>query len=356
MQPLRDHAIGMLLHHDAAGVQRNADIWVAREHAVWRVVRIREVEAALNRQRSICLVHKRVVWLAIRGAAKVAEELGVLLVGGRTLHPKRLLLVNRLVLAILVHIDGEVDVGRELLSSFFHRVHLRELGGIILQGEDNLGAPGHVGNLGDCVRAGAVRGPQVALVTLRRVASLRVDLDFVRDDESGVEADAELADDLARVRVAPLQEVQRPALCDGAEMGDELVVRHAHPCVLDRESALRLVDAQLDLQWQALIAHMVQLRCALHEAQLLASIGGVGDELADEDLLVGVERLRYDVQQFLRLSLELVRLGGARGAESPLRGHERDGEGASLQAALRTCRGRLMRPADQPGQPARAGS
>jgi hypothetical protein len=40
------------------------------------------------------------------------------------------------------------------------------------------------------------------------------------------------------------------------------------------------------------------------EAQLVAGIAGVGDQLAQEDFLVGVQRMRDQVQDLLDLGLE----------------------------------------------------
>ena len=47
--------------------------------------------------------------------------------------------------------------------------------------------------------------------------------------------------------------------------------------------------------------------------RLFQSVGGIWDQLSNEDLLVGVERLGHNVQQFPRLGLELVLLGSRSG-------------------------------------------
>jgi hypothetical protein len=43
------------------------------------------------------------------------------------------------------------------------------------------------------------------------------------------------------------------------------------------------------------------------EAQLVAGVRGIGDQLAQEDLLVAVERVHHQVQQLLHLGLEAQR-------------------------------------------------
>ena len=44
-------------------------------------------------------------------------------------------------------------------------------------------------------------------------------------------------------------------------------------------------------------------------AQLVERIGGVGDQLAQEDIAVGIDRMHHEMQELGDLRLELVRLG-----------------------------------------------
>mmetsp|Transcript_17878 Transcript_17878/g.47359 ORF Transcript_17878/g.47359 Transcript_17878/m.47359 type:complete len:491 (+) Transcript_17878:1006-2478(+) len=349
MQPLRDHSVSILLHHDSPGVQGDADLRVPGEHPAGCIVGVREVEATLDRERGIGLIHQAVVRLSVGGAAEEPEELGVLLLGGRCLHPECLLLVHRLVLAVLLDENREVDEGGKLLGGLLDGGELGKLRGVVLQGEDDPGASRDIIKLGDGVRARAVRRPQVALAALLRVARLREDFDLVGDHEGRVEADTELADDLAGVRVATVNIVQRAALGDGAEMRDELFARHAHSGILDGKLPLVLRDAELDLQGDVLIVDVLELRRALQEAELLASVGGIRDQLPDEHLLVGVQRLRHDVQQLLGLGLELVLLRCGRAEPPPLR---------RQRARPRRCRavsrrGRRRQPAEAGQRPRR---
>ena len=46
------------------------------------------------------------------------------------------------------------------------------------------------------------------------------------------------------------------------------------------------------------------------ELDLVDGVGGVADQLAEEDLLVGVERVGDEVEELLQLGLELQLLGG----------------------------------------------
>ena len=47
--------------------------------------------------------------------------------------------------------------------------------------------------------------------------------------------------------------------------------------------------------------------------QLLAGVGGVGDEFADEDVAVGIDRMHHQVQQPRNVGLETLGLGGGVG-------------------------------------------
>ena len=48
-------------------------------------------------------------------------------------------------------------------------------------------------------------------------------------------------------------------------------------------------------------------------AQLLERVGGVGNQFADEDFLLGVERMNDDIEELLDLGLELEFLRSGRG-------------------------------------------
>ena len=166
--------------------------------------------------------------------------------------------------------------------------------------------------------AAAVGLPAHALVRLLAGAAGQ-HRHLVGDDERGIEAHAELAD---QVRVLLLvagelrEELARAGLGDRAEVGDRLLAAHADAVVGDGERARLAVVVDADLQvGVALEERRVGERL---EAQLVAGVGGVGDELAQEDLAVRVQRVDHQVQELLHLGLEaaglaLAALGGAFG-------------------------------------------
>ncbi len=133
----------------------------------------------------------------------------------------------------------------------------------------------------------------------------------VRNDEGGIEAHAELPDQvgvLGLVAGQALEELAGARLGDGADVGDDLVAGHADAVVDYGEGTGRLVEGDADLELaiafeQGGIGHRL-------EAQLVARVGGVGDQLAQENLLVAVQGVDHQVQQLLDLGLEAQGFSG----------------------------------------------
>ncbi len=115
------------------------------------------------------------------------------------------------------------------------------------------------------------------------------DLDFVGDDEGGVEADAELADQagvLFFVTGQLLQELGGSRPGDRAEILDQFVAGHADTVVADRHGTGFGVIFDPDAKLRRVLE---QRRVAERfEAQFVGSIGGIGDQLPQENLLVAV--------------------------------------------------------------------
>jgi len=91
-------------------------------------------------------------------------------------------------------------------------------------------------------------------------------------------------------------------LGDGTEMGNRLIAREADAVVGNGDGACGLVEGDADLQ----IA-VVAIQGAVverFEAQLVAGVGGVGHQLAQENLLVAVQGVDHQLQQLFYFSLE----------------------------------------------------
>ena len=169
---------------------------------------------------------------------------------------------------------------------------------------DDVAAGGVLLTGGDGVPVGPVGLPHEGLVA---AVGLGDDGDRVGHHEGGVEAHAELADD---VDVLPLVllvhlllELEGAAVGDGAQVVLQLLLGHAHAVVGDGEGALLLVGDDGDFQLTAVHRHLVVGEGLI--GQLVLRVAGVGDKLPEENLLVGVDGVDHQVQQAFGLRLKL---------------------------------------------------
>ena len=209
-----------------------------------------------------------------------------------------------------VHDDRPADIVG-ILADEHHELPVFEIGGVLLAGlvffdvHDDVRADGVLLGLGDGVAVRAGADPLVG-----RVAAVGAsdDRDLVGDHERGIEANAELTDNvdggvLLRVLAEAVLELQRAAARDDAEVAVELLLRHADAVIRHRDRARVLIRGDADLEIAARHAH-VFIRERL-VAELVDRVRGVRDDLAQEDLLVRVDRVDHHVEQFFRLGLEL---------------------------------------------------
>ena len=129
--------------------------------------------------------------------------------------------------------------------------------------------------------------------------------DLLGHDERGIEAHAELADE---VRVAGTvasqlaEELARAGAGDGAQVLHGLVTVHADAVVTHADGARLAVGLDPDAQIAVATIELVVVQGL--EAQLVAGVGGVGDQLAQEDVTVAVEGVDHQIKQLLDLGLE----------------------------------------------------
>ena len=117
--------------------------------------------------------------------------------------------------------------------------------------------------------------------------------------EGGIEAHAELADDVGLVPLVLLGqlllELERAAAGDGAQVGLQLLLGHADAVVGDGEGTLLLVRDQRNFEVSPVQTHLIVGEGLV--GQLVHRVAGVGDELPEENLLVGVDGVDHQVQQ-----------------------------------------------------------
>jgi hypothetical protein len=128
---------------------------------------------------------------------------------------------------------------------------------------------------------------------------------LVGDDIRRIETDAELAD---QMRVLGLVAGQRRKELAGSRFGDcsevlyRFFARQADAVVGDAERPRRLVEGDADLQI-AVVTVKAGIVQGL-EAQPVAGVGSVGDQLAQKDLLVAVQRMNHQIQQLFDFCLK----------------------------------------------------
>ena len=149
------------------------------------------------------------------------------------------------------------------------------------------------GDLLDVEACLAVAGPLIGLLF---AGLARDDLNLVGDHEDGVKADAELADEvgvLAGIAGELGEEILGAGAGDGAEVRDEVFLVHADAGVGDGEGLVGFVKFEVDARRVDAIADesFVLIVGEGEVAQLVERIGGVGDEFAEEDFRVRVERM-----------------------------------------------------------------
>ncbi len=166
----------------------------------------------------------------------------------------------------------------------------------------------------DGERALAVRRPAPGFV---RSGAAGVDGDFVGHHEGRIEADAELPDErggfLARVFGRELVEEGLGAGAgDGAKPVRQVFAGHANAVVRKGQRLGVGIDRDLDRERRAVLDQL-----GLGDrfvAQLLAGVGRVRDEFADENLSVGIDRMDHQLQQARNVGLEALGRGfGGRG-------------------------------------------
>ena len=157
-------------------------------------------------------------------------------------------------------------------------------------------------------RALAVGRPQPGFVAAGAAGD---NVDPVGDHEGRVEADAELPDQggafAALRRFDLLHEGPGAGARDGAERLDHLVAAHADAVVLDRQLPLVGIDRDGDAQLRV-VAEQGRIGDRL-VAQPLAGIGRVRNQLAEEDVFVGIDRVHHHVQQLGDIGLERAAFG-----------------------------------------------
>ena len=203
-----------------------------------------------------------------------------------------------------LHLDGIAHIVAVFLHDGHDAVLIQEVVvvvglGVGLDVQDDLGAGGILLSRGHLV---AVHTGGFPLPGLVRAVGLGDDGDLVGHHEGGVEADAELADDVDVLVLVVLLKVQGAGVGDGAQVLFQLRFGHADAVILHGEDAVFLVAGDQDAEIALVHAHGGVGQALI--IQLVDGVRGVGDQLPQENFLVGVDGVDHHIHQLFALCLK----------------------------------------------------
>ena len=205
-----------------------------------------------------------------------------------------------------IHHNGVADVVRVLVDQLTQAVLAQILAVLVLlrvrlEGHNDVRTGGLPLAGCDGIAVRALRLPHPGLLGAKLSGD---DPHLLGHHKGGVEAHAELADDIdILLLLHGLLEVEGAAVSDGAQILLHLLPAHADTVVRDGEGPGVLIRVQTDLEIAPVQAHGIVRQGLI--GQLVDGVGGVGDQLPEEDLPVGVNRIDHQVQQTLGLSFKL---------------------------------------------------
>ena len=191
---------------------------------------------------------------------------------------------------------------RVLLDDGLDADRVQELVLLLVQVDDDVGAALAALGLGDGELATAVRRPQPGVLAARLS---RQHLDLLGDDERRIEADAELADHRQLILAGAVELVDEglgAGARDGPQRPGQVIVVHADAVVRNGQGLGLFVDGEGDPEIGVAFGQF-RLGQGL-VTQPVAGVGRVGDQLAQEDFLMAVERMGDDIEKLADFRLK----------------------------------------------------
>ena len=149
----------------------------------------------------------------------------------------------------------------------------------------------------------------IGLPYVRRILAIRAahDLNALGHHERRVKTDTKLTDDIDRVALALGVlglELLAARMGDGTQVLLKLNGRHTDTIIRNGNGARIAVKTHTNRKIVLVDLHAIV--CKALEIELVDCIRRVGDELAQEDLLVGVNRVDHEIEELLALCFELA--------------------------------------------------
>jgi len=202
--------------------------------------------------------------------------------------------------------DGEADEFRVLLDEVLDGLFLEEVELILLEVKDDLSSSGEglvVSVGGDSERVTSLRGPAVLGV----LVVLGVHDNSVGNEIGGVETHTELTNHgQVGASVDGLNETLGTGLGDGTEVVDEFILSHTNTSISDGEGTSFLVGDELDVKGRFGFKGLGVLKTM--KANLVQSIGSIGDQLTKKDFFVGVESVDNQTHELSDIGVERIGL------------------------------------------------
>ena len=238
--------------------------------------------------------------VALEGV-EVAVELDVVVVAeiARALAPGRLALVHRFALQLHRH-RQEVAVGGDQ-GADAGRLDVLEL--LLHQVQDHIGAGFTALGGSQAEVGGAVAAPAHRLAALAGGAGHQLHLPG--HHETGVEAQAEVADDRVVLALVLLQEILGTGKGHLVDVALHLIGVHADAVVRDGQRLGLAVDADVDQPLRALAAVASHRR----HAPLADGIHAIAHQFPQEHLMAAVDGLLDDREDVLGVDLDLTLFG-----------------------------------------------
>ena len=209
-----------------------------------------------------------------------------------------------LALVLALHLDGIAHIVAVLLHDGHDAVLIEEVVVVVrlsirLDVQDDLGACGVLLGGGHFV---AVHTGGLPLPCFIRAISLGNDGDFIGYHEGRVEADTKLADDIDVLVLVVLLEIQRTGVSNGAQILLKFLFGHADAVILNGQDAVLLIAGDEDAEIALVHAHRRIGQALIIE--LIDGIRCVGDQLAQENFLIGVDGVDHHIHQLFAFSLK----------------------------------------------------
>ena len=248
-------------------------------------------------------------------AGKLIEGLVLLVTDLRlVLQPQRLNFIH----ALAVEQNRESNKVTVGFDQMLHPRFGRVLRAILLEVHHDLRSALLTRRIGDLISAHAITRPhQLAAIS---TPAARMHAHLVRHHERGIKPDTELTDHVrwrSTVFLDRFEEGLGTGVGNRSKIFHQLVMRHANAMIGNREGLCLLIGRDVDLKRQ--IGLMNILLGPFKMAKFLHRIGGIRDQLAQENLLVGVKRVDDEIEKLLDLGLECV-LFGSRCAHDSIKG------------------------------------